>query len=217
MPADRPEHDGAATTVGILLYDGVDLLDAGGPYEVFLTASRLVARDGGRPPFEVLTTTADGAPVTAMGGLGLVPHTSVAELSADLLVVPGAVDLDRARRDPAVTAAMSALRDVPVHASVCVGAFLLADAGILTDQPWTTHWEDHDELRQLLGTPGRPGWRWVDAGPVVSAGGLACGLDMALHLVDRIEGRELAERTARQLDHPWDGHPRHGAAEPSPR
>lgn len=205
MVPERPARGTASTTVGILLYDGVDLLDAGGPYEVFLTATRLVLRDGGPPPFEVLTATPDGAPATAMGGLGLVPHTSVAELSPDLLVVPGAVDLDRARRDPGVSAAMATLRDVPVHASVCVGAFLLADAGILTDQPWTTHWEDHDELRGLLGTPGSPGRRWVDAGAVVSSGGLACGLDMALHLVDRIEGRELAERTARQLDHRWDG------------
>lgn len=59
--------------VSILLFEGCDLLDAGGPYEVFLTASRLAERTGEQKPFTVDTVTADGEPVTAYGGLGLIP------------------------------------------------------------------------------------------------------------------------------------------------
>lgn len=75
--------------VGVLLYEGVDLLDAGGPYEVFLTASRLVARDGGAPPFEVVTVGGDSKVVAAYGGMGLAPHMDLADIGPlDVLVVP---------------------------------------------------------------------------------------------------------------------------------
>jgi transcriptional regulator GlxA family with amidase domain len=65
--------------IGILLFDQVDLLDVGGPYEVFLTASRLVERDGGSPPFEVVTLGARPGPVTAYGGLRLTPQATLAD------------------------------------------------------------------------------------------------------------------------------------------
>lgn len=92
--------------------------------------------------------------------------------------------------------------------SVCTGAFLLAAAGLLDGRQWTTHWEDIDLLAGRLGPEGAVrGVRWVDAGAVVTSGGLTSGISMALHVVDRLAGRELAERTARQLDYPWHPDP----------
>ena len=88
--------------------------------------------------------------------------------------------------------------------SVCTGAFFLGEVGLLKSQPWTTHWEDIDLLASRIGTTGATrGARWVDAGSVVTSGGLSCGLDMALHLVERLAGRALAEATARQIDYHW--------------
>jgi transcriptional regulator GlxA family with amidase domain len=198
--------------VGLLLYEGVDLLDAGGPYEVFLTASRLVARDGGTVPFEVVTIGPTGGPVTAYGGLGLVPDTSVADCGPlDVLVVPGTIDVDAATDDEALVAAVDRLAGASgLTSSVCTGAFLLAAAGLLKDRHWTTHWEDIDLLAERLG-PERAvrGVRWVDAGDVVTAAGLSSGIAMALHLVDRLAGRDLAERTARQIDYVWQPDPSH--------
>ena len=83
--------------IAILLYDGVDLLDSGGPYEVFLTAARLAVRDGAQPPFEVVTITPGGDPVAAYGGLLLTPHADAAAIGEiDVLIVPGTTDIARA-------------------------------------------------------------------------------------------------------------------------
>lgn len=199
--------------VGILVFEGVDLLDAGGPYEVFLTASRLAGREGGDPPFDVVTMSADGEPVTAYGGLGLVPGAAAAEVGAlDVLVVPGTIDVDAATADARLVAAIEALAAAAaLTTGVCTGAFLLARAGLLDGTAWTTHWEDVDDLAARLGPDGAAGAtrgvRWVDGGPVVTSGGLSSGIAMALHVVDRLAGRELAVRTARQLDYSWSPDP----------
>lgn len=199
--------------IGLLLFDGVDLLDTGGPYEVFLTASRLAVRDGGEPPFEVVTLSPDGGPVTAYGGLVLQPQAAVAGAGGfDAVVVPGTIDVDAAVGDERLLAAVRALAaDAGITASVCTGAFLLGAAGLLAGRRWTTHWEDVDLLASRIGAAGAVrGVRWVDTGEVVTAAGLSSGIAMALHLVDRLAGRSLAERTARQIDYDWrpdDGEP----------
>lgn len=188
---------------GIVLFEEVDLLDVGGPYEVLLTASRLVERDGDAPPFTVVTV--GPGPVRAYGGVGLVPQVAPGDAGPlDVLVVPGAVAIDRVRADEALLAWLRPLAEAtPLVASVCTGAFLLADLGILPST-WTTHWEDVDALGAITGTSGDPTVRWVDTGAVVTSGGLSSGIAMALHLVARVAGESLAVRTARQLDYVWD-------------
>jgi len=200
--------------IGILLFDGVDLLDAGGPYEVFLTASRMAERSGDTAPFEVVTLTSDGGPVAAYGGLGLVPHASVADAGLlDVVVVPGTIDVDAAQNDTELLAAIEHLSSsATLTSSVCTGAFLIGAVGLLEDRSWTTHWEDIDALAaQLSSDRSERGVRWVDAGDVVTAAGLSAGIDMALHLVDRFAGTDLAQRTARQLDYDWRTHHSRGA------
>jgi transcriptional regulator GlxA family with amidase domain len=193
--------------IAILLYDGVDLLDSGGPYEVFLTATRLAVRDGAQPPFEVVTITPGGDPVAAYGGLLLTPHADAAAIGEiDVLIVPGTTDIARALDDEALLASIDGLREhTAIVASVCTGAFLLAKLDLLADRAWTTHWEDIDLLAQTLDPArARRDVRWVTDGAVTTAAGLSSGIAMSLHLVDRLAGRELAERTARQLDYDWD-------------
>jgi len=193
--------------VSILLFDDVDLLDAGGPYEVFLTATRLAQRDGSEAPFDIDTVTVHGHPVTAYGGLGLVPSASPEVLErTDLVIVPGAVDLDGPLSNTDLLAAITstAARTDTTTVSVCTGTFLLHEAGVLSDHSWTTHWEDIDLLAERAGPDGaQRGVRWVDAGSVVTGGALSSGIAMALHLVERFAGRDLAERTARQIDYVW--------------
>ncbi len=198
-------------TVALLLFEGCDVMDVTGPYEVLLTANRLRSRDGGEGLFDVRTVSVDGAPVTAYGGLGLVPsHGPLADHPhLDLLVVPGLIDIDAGVGDPALVGAIADAADrADVIGSVCTGAFLLEAAGLLGERPATTHWEDVPLLleRRADGgsdAPVRDDVRWVDAGDVVTAGGLTDGIAMALHLVERYGDRELAERTALQLDFPW--------------
>lgn len=192
--------------VAILVFDGVDLLDVGGPYEVLLTASRLAARAGEPSPFEVLTVGLDARPVTAYGGLGLVPELDMAMLTeVDVTIVPGLIDVDTGVADDALVGGVRRLADLSaeVVGSVCTGAFLLEAAGLLNGAA-TTHFEDLPALAERIGDRALADVRWVDAGRVVTAGGLSSGIAMALHLVDRLAGRELADATARQIGYDWD-------------
>jgi transcriptional regulator GlxA family with amidase domain len=200
-------HDAHMTKrIGILVFDDVDLLDVGGPYEVFLTAGRLRTRAGLAEPFEILTIGPDTGPVVAYGGIGLVPSHDVAGAGRlDVVVVPGAVAIDEVANRPAVREAVAELlTGSELVSSVCTGSFLLADAGALDGIDWTTHWEDVGVLAERLGSTRGVVAAWVDAGSVVTGGGLSNGIGMALHLVDRLEDRDLALATARQIDFRWD-------------
>lgn len=201
--------------IAILLYNEVDVLDSGGPYEVFLTASRLIERTGGDRPFNVMTVSVDGKPTTAYGGLGLIPQTSIHEaVQSDLLIVPGTIDIETATANQMLISAIAAFAheggEERVIASVCTGSFLLAEAGLLLNRKWTTHFEDIDLLSAKLKKDGATvcgatrDVSWVDSGSIVTGGALSSGIDMALHLVERFKGRELAEQTARQIAYHWE-------------
>jgi transcriptional regulator GlxA family with amidase domain len=192
--------------IGIVLFDQVDVLDVGGPYEVFLTASRLATRAGEDPPFEVVTVGSTTNPVTAYGGLRLIPQVALNEArDLHVLVVPGSIVVDEVIADSRLLAAIRAsVSRVDIVASVCTGAFLLGELGLLTGNPWTTHWEDVQELSGRIGGEAHSNVQWVDAQAVVTSGGLSSGMSMALHLVDRFASRALAELTAKQLEYEWD-------------
>ena len=195
--------------VRILAYDGVEALDFAGPFEVFTTASRVSQRlnPGGQAPFEVASVAlaSAGQPVQARAGLRLLAdHELAANPKADVLIVPGGV----------VDAAMASLATLrwiaecaagaQLVASVCTGVFLLAKSGVVTREAVTTHWEDIADLReQFPSLDVREGERWIDSGRVVSSAGISAGIDMSLYLVERLAGRALAERTARQMDYAW--------------
>ncbi len=193
--------------VAILLFAGFDLIDAGGPYEVFLTASRLAQRDGLPPQYEVVLVSPGGADAVAFGGMTLTRlHDSADVGRVDIAIVPGTIDVASALGDRSIVDAVRSLvGSSPVVASVCTGAFLLADAGVLSGKSATTHWEDLAIL-EATGQTGKVtgGVRWVDEGSVVTSGGLTSGIHMALHLVARDYGVDHALRTARHMDQPWD-------------
>ncbi len=198
--------------VGILVFDEMELLDMAGPYEVFTTASRVWARTqpaGCAPLFEVSTLASARAPVRARAGLRVQPdHTLARHPPLACAVVPGGV-VDAELGRPDVLAWITAQRrQAAVLASVCTGALLLAQAGVLDGLAATTHWEDLDALRALRpGVTVREAVRWVDEGPVVTSAGISAGIDMSLHLVRRLHGHDLAARTARQMDYDWNDTP----------
>jgi transcriptional regulator GlxA family with amidase domain len=179
---------------------------------VFLTASRLVERDGGEAPFEVLTVGLTGEPVSSYGGLRLTPQARLGDAGRlDVLVVPGAIRIDDVLADAALVAAIrEAAAASETVASVCTGAFVLQSIGLLEGRPWTTHWEDVPDLMARAGGGGEAWVRWVDTGEVVTSGGLGSGIAMALHLVERFAGRDLALRAARQIEYEWDPESRPG-------
>jgi len=211
----------ATWRVLILAFDGVEALDFAGPFEVFTTASRVAVRlrPGSTPPFEVASVAdaAPGQPVQARAGLQLLAsHALAGSPQADLLLVPGGV-VDAPLASPAVLSWIATqAAGAQVVASVCTGAFLLAASGVVTTDAVTTHWEDIADLRaRFPALDVRADVRWVDNGRVVSSAGISAGIDMSLHLVERLAGRELAERTARQMDYAWTRNPAALPAHPS--
>ena len=194
-------------SVGILVFDAVEVLDFAGPYEVFTTASRVFGKHhpGAGVLFEVACISRDGQPIQARAGLRVLSeHSFASHPPCDLLLVPGGV-VDAAMACPqtldwiARTAAQA-----QITASVCTGAFLLAASGVIRTEKVTTHWEDVADLRsQFPALTVLDGPRWIDNGPTVTSAGISAGLDMSLHLVARLAGQDLAEQTARQMDYRW--------------
>lgn len=198
--------------IGILVFDDVELLDMAGPYEVFTTAARVHGRSqppGTAPLFTVSMLARSSAPVRARAGLRVQPdHTLRDHPPLDCAIVPGGV-VDAELAQPETIAWIAAQRhSAPVLASVCTGALLLAEAGVLDGLAATTHWEDLDALRALRpAVQVRDGVRWVDEGAVLTSAGISAGIDMCLHLVRRLHSPELAARTARQMDYDWKDTP----------
>jgi transcriptional regulator GlxA family with amidase domain len=193
--------------VGIYIFDEVEVLDLGGPFEVFSTASRMKARlnPGAAKPFEVFTVADTIRPIRARGGLMLQPNFDITNHPAiDVFIVPGGVVTAELERDPIIEWIRRSAAKAELTASVCTGAFLVGKAGLLRGKPITTHWEDVDAFRAMFPDVLVQGdRRWIDAGKIVTSAGISAGLDMSLHLVARMEGEELAVRTARQMDYDW--------------
>lgn len=195
--------------LGILVFDEVELLDMAGPYEVFTTAARVLARS--QPPgtsalFSVTTIARRPGQVRARAGLRLQPdHTLADHPPLDCTIVPGGV-VDAELGQPDLMAWLCGqARSARILASVCTGSLLLAQAGVLDGLDATTHWEDLDALRALRpAVRVRDGMRWVDQGAIVTSAGISAGIDMSLHLVERLHSRDLAIRTARQMEFDWE-------------
>ncbi|MFI9344149.1 GlxA family transcriptional regulator [Streptomyces sp. NPDC052773] len=193
--------------VVILLFDGVDLLDVTGPPEVF----SLVRRELGEasPVYRVVLAAETLDPVTTAAGVRVLPDVTFEEVvreSIDTLLVPGSVETDdrgrvRALTDPTVVGWVKALAERTRRVtSVCVGAHVLAAAGLLDGRRATTHWST---ARQLAAE--HPEVR-VDADPIFirdgdvwTGAGISACLDLSLALVADDFGEALALRVARQL------------------
>jgi len=197
--------------VGILLFDGVEVLDFGGPFEVFsrtrLSPGIESRRSEETAPFRVFTVAKNDAPVTATGELQVVPRYSFRTAPPiELLVIPGgygtrALLNDRETLDwIRATAAMA--RKVT---SVCTGSLLLAQAGLLDHKRATTHWGALDLLQEISDSRGaaisvQHDLRFVDDGVITSAG-VSAGIDMALHVVHQMCGASIAAETAYYMEY----------------
>jgi transcriptional regulator GlxA family with amidase domain len=165
---------------------------------------------GGAPPFRVFTVAATDAPVTAGGGLMVAPQfTIAAHPPLDVLVVPGGAVEAELGRSAVIAWVAATHKSAQITVSVCTGAFLLGEAGLLAGRSATTHWDDIAELgRKFPDTRVVDDRRWVDEGSIVTAAGISAGLDVSLHLVARLAGDDLARETARYMDYRWASDPR---------
>ncbi len=191
--------------VAIPVFSGVEELDAVGPFEVFG-----LARQAGLPIEVALVTHVAGGRVRGFHGMefgGLAPFASGDNF--DVIVVPGGAWLSGEKEGVRLAMAEGVLPELlrlqfergAVVASVCTGAFLLESAGLLAGVRATTHhlaWEELREKGVEVSTE-----RVVDAGRILTAGGITSGLDLSLHLIERFFGE--GERIAAMLEYPWPG------------
>jgi len=188
--------------VVILLFDGVELLDFAGPFEVF-SAARPSPESPDRL-MEVLTVAEDEGPISCRNGLVVMPSHSLAGCPhADLLVIPGGQGTRTAITRPGlIDWIRQRAKEATLTASVCTGSFLLAQAGLLAGKAVTTHWGSIDRLRaDFPQLDVRENQRWIDAGEIVTSAGVSAGIDMALHVLERIYGTAVAAATARGIEY----------------
>ncbi|RXX45866.1 AraC family transcriptional regulator, partial [Streptomyces alfalfae] len=191
--------------VVIAVFPDVDLLDVTGPAEVFALADR---ETGGRPGYEVLLAGPEAGAVRTSAGVRLLTDLAFADTGrVDTLLVPGAVDMTGqgpvARIDAEVVAWLAATAPQARRvASVCVGAHLLAAAGLLDGHTATTHWSTAAQLaadHPAVTVDPDPIFVRTDRGRLWTGAGISACLDLALALVAEDQGEEVALAVARQL------------------
>lgn len=196
-----------SVNVGIFLFEDVEALDFAGPYEVFTTASRVAKKFEPAPSltFTVFSVAASAGPVRVRAGMNIIPDFNFENAPAiDLLIIPGGVVTAEIKKPRIIDWIKQTSAQADLTASVCTGAFLLAQAGVVTRHKVTTHWEDIADLRaQFPALQVQENTRWVDEGSIVTSAGISAGIDMSLHLVERLAGRSLAVATARQMEFDW--------------
>ena len=194
-------------SVGIFLYNEIEVLDFAGPFEVFSTASRVSSRisEDSENLFNVFTVAEDQKSILARGGLKITPTHSISNHpEINLLIIPGGIVTDELEKNHIVSWILNTSNSADITGSVCTGAFLLAKAGLLKSKRATTHWEDIDDLISMLpDIKIKKNVRWVDEGKIVTAAGISAGIDMSLHLVSRMANNKLALLTAKQMEFAW--------------
>ncbi len=181
--------------VGILLFDGVQIIDFTGPFEVF-----------GQAGMEVWTASVEGKPITTHMGLKVAPTYQLTKApGADILVIPGGNVPHRVpETDPRLSWIKERFAAGATVLTVCNGVFYLTSAGLLDGQRATTYALMLDHLRMVAPKVNVVAdERVVDNGKLVTAGGLSAGIDGALHLVARYQGEARARFVANNMEYDW--------------
>ena len=195
MPLPRRER----IRVAFMLGEHANVIDTAGPWEVF--QDTMLHEGGHHHPFELYTVAPVRQLLEMTGGLQVQPHYAIGDAPQPHVIVVPAHQSTPGSRD--WLRAASAGTDVTM--SVCTGAFQLARVGLLKGIPATTHHEFFDSFaREFPDIELRRGLRFVDSGRIATAGGLTSGIDMALHVVARYFGTEVAAATATYMEYSSD-------------
>jgi transcriptional regulator GlxA family with amidase domain len=192
--------------IAIGLFEDAEELDFAGPWEVLSYWAGEVAR----ADVEVVTVAATLDPIRAAKGLRVLPDHTLPDSGllevgpVDVFLLPGGKGTRRLLGpDEPLHVALRAMAEAGVlMTSVCTGALVYAAAGLLRGRPATTYWSAFDELLALDPTISpRPDERFVDDGDVITAAGVSAGIDMALHLVRRLDSADAARQVRRGIQY----------------
>lgn len=193
--------------VGIVLFNDIEVLDFCGPFEVFSVVRLNEERRREEPsPFEVLLLAEKNDPVTTSGGMRVVPGATFGTCpKLDIIVAPGGWGTRREMGNPVMLHwLLERNTEAETLTSVCTGAMLLGSAGLLDGLHATTHWRSLDWMRDSFpAVTVEYGLHVVEDGRVVTSAGISAGIDMALMVVARYHGEEVARATARHMEYPY--------------
>ena len=192
----------AQRKVGIIVFDNAEVLDVMGPYEVFSVAGRI------SEPSEfqvVLISDSEEKSVTLRHGLRILTDINIYEdQEFDLMIVSGGITTNAEQNKKLLEFLVKSKARGTIIASICTGAFILAEAGLLGKNKVTTHWEDQKELQNRFpDLTVIANQRWVESEGIFTSGGISAGMDLSLHLVQVLSDRALALRTAKQMEYNW--------------
>ena len=191
-------------TVGILLFNEVEVLDFAGPFEVFSLAEAANTSD---KYFKVIIIAEHQALISARNGLKVIPDYSFDNHPAiDILVIPGGYGAEKVEiNNPVVIDwIISQAKLTKLTLSVCTGAFLLAKAGLLAGKSATTHWMDLDNLESYPNIEVIANTRFVDASDkmtnIVTSAGISAGIHASLYCVEKLIDSQTMQTTARRME-----------------
>lgn len=190
--------------VAIVIWDGAEVLDWAGPSEVFAAAAQL-ASHGDQPAFLVYTVSKTKQTIVSQGFVDVIPDYDIETApKPDIIVLPGG-GTTLVTNDPTFLAWVgNAAREAEVAISVCTGAFILGEVGLLKDCDATTWYNAVPTLQKRFPQARvQPGRRFVDNGRVVTTAGVSAGIDGSLHVIARLLGKYVADRTAEYMEYRW--------------
>lgn len=206
--ATGEERETYSRNVAIVVWDGAEVLDWAGPSEVFESAGHF-AQNGDERAFNVYTVSKTTDPIVSQRFIRVLPQYSITDAPRpDIIVLPGG-GVGSVRKDPEFLAWVKrAASEAEVALSVCTGAFILGDAGLLDGQSATTWYGALNGFEEAFpNTRVLRGPRFVDNNHVVTTAGVSAGIDGALHVVARLLGRYVADRTAQYMEYKWAPEP----------
>ncbi|MFV5911769.1 DJ-1/PfpI family protein [Bacillus cereus] len=187
-------------SVGIFLFNEVEVLDFAGPFEVFS-----VTEVNEEKPFTVYTVSENGEMITARNGLKVQPDYSIENLPpVDILIIPGGLGAREyeIKNEIVIKWIRQQMKEVKLITSVCTGALLLAKAGLLEGLKATTHWASIEKFKnEFQNVEVIENVKFVDEGHIITSAGISAGINMAFHIVKNLLGVHVAEDTAKRMEY----------------
>ncbi|PEY62291.1 AraC family transcriptional regulator [Bacillus cereus] len=187
-------------SVGIFLFNEVEVLDFAGPFEVFS-----VTGVNEEKTFTVYTVSKNGEMITARNGLKVQPDYSIENLPpVDILIIPGGLGARKyeIKNEIVIKWIRQQMKEVKLMTSVCTGALLLAKAGLLEGLKATTHWASIEKFKnEFQNVEVIENVKFVDEGHIITSAGISAGINMAFHIVKNLLGVHVAEDTAKRMEY----------------
>lgn len=186
--------------VGIFIFNNVEVLDLAGPFEVFSLATK-----NNNPVFDVVTISECDELISAKNNLIVkANYTFDNHPDLDILIIPGGIGAEKVeiKNQVVLDWIRQQNKKVSILASVCTGALLLAECGLLNGKKATTHWMDLDQLEKDYPEINvQRGVKFVDEGHLLTSGGISAGINLSFYIITKLIGKDVAKATAKRMEY----------------